>query len=118
MLGYDPAALSFKERFMLQCIKDWFKFSSEKGLNFPFAYDSTTGKASVTLYFAYISFFVMMASVLALHFDLKLVTATIITIIIFVLCAVFYLMRRINSFKADLKNESIQLDNNEKGDEK
>jgi len=84
------------------------------GVKLPFAYDPTTDKPSITLFFPYASFVVALASVIALHFYPTLLPATTISIIFWVLATVLYMVRKINKAKFDLSDKSIEI---EGGDE-
>ncbi len=89
-------------------IKDLFKHASTKGVYLPVAHDK--GVPSVTLWFLYLANILAIGSLVWLHFKADAVVASTITIIYAVIQTVFYLMRRIKTFKADLDDQSIELE--------
>jgi hypothetical protein len=64
--------------------------------------------------FPYASFIVALCSVIALHWDLKIMPATLISIMFWVLATALYMLRSITRAKIDLKNESVDLEDDEK----
>lgn len=98
---------------MLEQIKSFMKFGAEKGLYFPFAYDSEHQRPSATLFFAYISFYIAIFSLIILHFKLELLTATIMAFVFNGLMIIFYMIRKLTKAKIDLDDKSIELDNDE-----
>jgi cbb3-type cytochrome oxidase subunit 3 len=94
-------------------IKEFFRMASEEGLKLPFAFDAVSGKPSVTLFFAYVTFLLALTSTILLHFTDKIFTATVTTIIFFVINVIFYLLRRLTKAKVDLDDRSIELDGEE-----
>lgn len=97
----------------MEKIKQFFKFGAEKGLYFPYAFDAERKVPSATLFFAYISFYIAAISVILLHFNEKLLTATIMTFIFTGMMIVFYMIRKLNKAKIDLDDKSIELDGTE-----
>ena len=77
--------------------------------HWPFLKD-TTGKPSVTLLFAYVSFLIAAVSIVVLHFFPTCFSGTIAAIVFFVLCAVLYRMRRIDDLKLNFKTGSLEVD--------
>lgn len=102
---------------MLDKIKEFFKFGAEKGLNFPFANDAVYKKPSVTLFFAYISFYIAAISLIILHFRETPLVATTMSFIFTGMMIIFYLIRSLSKAKIDLDDKSIELESGEK-DEK
>lgn len=102
---------------MLEKIKQLFKLSSEVGLKLPFMHDPVRNQPSVTLLFVYITFFMSAGSTFALNFTDKTLQAAITSICFWCLSFVFYRLRRLDSFKIDLDDKSIELKGNE-NDEK
>lgn len=98
-------------------IKEFFKMASEQGLRLPFAFDSVSGKPSVTLLFAYITFVLALTSTILLHVTDKVFTATVTSIMFFVISTIFYLLRRLTKAKLDLDDRSIELDGEEEKNE-
>lgn len=98
---------------MLEQIKKFFNFSSEKGLKLPYAFDPITKKPSVTLFFAYISFIIASISLISLHFESHLLSATGMSFIFTGMMIIFYLIRSINKAKIDLDDKEIDLESGE-----
>lgn len=85
----------------------------DKGIKLPLMYDPITDKPSVTLMFPYFSFILLMIS-LALLVKENTLYGAIGVGSVWVLATVFYLLRKLTKFKADLDDKSIEL---EGGDE-
>lgn len=83
-------------------------------INFPFANDLTTNKPSVTLLFAYVSFLICVASITALHFFSQLQSASLISIGFFIVCLVFYRLRRLDDVKINVKTGAVELSGDSK----
>ncbi len=101
---------------MFEQIKEFFKFSAEKGLRFPYAFDPVTKKPSVTLFFAYVSFFIAAISLTSLHFQSALLAATGMSFVFTAMMIIFYLIRSISKAKIDLDDKEIDLESGEKDD--
>jgi hypothetical protein len=91
---------------ILEFVKSW----SEKGLDLPFFRAVIDNKISITLWFAYISFIIMIASLIGLHFKPNFLIPTTITIVVWVIATIFYLIRRIHKAKLDFNNKSLELE--------
>lgn len=102
---------------MLETIKNWYNDIKENGIRFLYAYDATEKKASSTLFYAYITFYLAVGSVLALHFSEGLLTASIVSLCFWAMAVIFYMIRKLNKASVNLKDQSIQLENNEKENE-
>jgi len=96
----------------MSLISRFLKEASETGLRLPLAFDPDKGFGSVTMLFAYVSFFIALGTVVYLVIQDPL-AGTTSAITLWTLTTVLYLMRRLNKFKADLKNPSIELDSSE-----
>lgn len=96
-----------------QKLKEW----SKRGMHWPFVHDPTSEQPSVTLMFFYISFviaaLIVGASSIASLIKGDYLTATFMPITMYVLGFVFYRLRRLDSFKIDLDDKSIELDGGE-----
>lgn len=107
---------------MIKFIKSIYNNMSETGIKFPFAYDAISKKPSVTLFFAYITFILMVVSLVLLHLTKVLLQATATSILVWVIAVVFYRLRELDKFKINLKDQSIDLedtpDNKEKEEDK
>lgn len=100
---------------MSEKIKDFFIKSSTEGLYLPVAHDA--GKPSVTLWFLYLSNSLVLGSLILLHIRSEPVVASVTTIIYAIIMSVLYLMRRVQKFKADLDDKSIELEGEEDDEE-
>lgn len=94
-------------------IKNTIKKWSQEGLRWPFVHDPVKGKPSVTLMFFYISYFtaaiaVIISSLLLFIKDDPLL-ATIMPVLMLFSTFAFYRLRRLDRFKIDLENKSIDL---------
>lgn len=104
---------------MWQSIKDWFTNSSTTGIHFPYAYDADKGKPSVTLFFSYVAFYALIVSLLILHYTLyfdktNMIYATLVTLGVFGVCMIFYLLRRrLKNVELNLNEKSIKLEGDE-----
>lgn len=101
---------------LLQLFKDW----SESGIKLPiFLHDSKTGHSSITLTFPFVSFLALLASLFVLHKSpsLEMLGATSLTFFTWLVATVLYLMRRIQKFKFDLDDKSVELDGGEVNDD-
>lgn len=98
---------------MLKQIKEFFNYSAEKGLRLPFAYDPIIKKPSVTLFFAHISFYIAVISLISLHFKSSLITATGMSFVFTGMMIIFYLIRSISKAKIDLDDKQIDLESGE-----
>jgi len=95
---------------MWQKIKDVFISSTKVGFFLPMAYDPESGKPSISLMFAWLTFMSALVSTIALNFTDKTLTASITGIMFWVMAIVFYKVRKLDKFKIDLQNKSIELD--------
>lgn len=102
---------------MLEAVKNWYNDVKEHGIKFLYAYDSEKKSASSTLFYCYISFYLVLASLIALHFKAELLTASSVTIGFFSVCMIFYRLRKIDKLKVDLDDRSIDIENNDKDEE-
>lgn len=99
---------------MFENLKKWMEENTELGISFWFAYDPITKKPSITLFMAYIAFWVAVISLICLHFDVKLILATGMSILFASIMIVFYLIRSINKAKFDLTDKSFSVEGDEK----
>ena len=94
---------------MLEKLLKFIKLANEEGLCLPMARDAVPGKPSVSLLFAYVSFCgAFMANSILTYKDPSL--GSVGFIVFFTLCMVFYLIRRLKKFSADLDDKSINLE--------
>jgi hypothetical protein len=97
-------------------IVDYLKASSSTGMYLPMAYDPVNQKPSVTLLFPYVTFTLAVASVIALHFNEKLMNASIVSIVFWTVSTIFYLFRTLTKAKIDLDDKSIELEGDDDND--
>ena len=86
----------------------------KQGLRFPFLHDPVSKQPSVTLLFAYVSFILVLISIVCLHFYAQIQSASLVSILFFVICMVFYRLRKLDSVAVNLKSGEVAL----KGDSK
>jgi hypothetical protein len=95
---------------MLEKLKTILEFASKSGLYLPAAYDNDKPGPSTTLFFAHLTFCLTFAVCIVLIFKQEVLTAAITSMIFWVISTVFYLIRRLKTFKADLDDRSISLE--------
>lgn len=76
----------------------------------PLAIDDTTGKPSITLTFPYVSFVLMVVSIIML-LKQNVFYGTICAVVVWLSATILYLMRQITKVKASLSEKSIELEN-------
>lgn len=103
--------------YMIDKIKQFFEFASKNGLYFPGAYDNDKQGPSASLLFAHVANIVAIWGLITL-INKDALQGVLAAISYSVLMIVFYLMRRISSFKADLDDKSIELDSGEEKNDK
>lgn len=95
---------------VIKKIATFWESISKNGIYMPFIHDARTGKASVTLLFAYITFTLAIISTIALHFNIGLTVATFTSILFWVIAVIFYRLRNLDKAKIDLDDRSIELE--------
>lgn len=98
---------------MWQKFKDLMEFACKNGLWLPMAREEPEGKPSFTLLTVYVTFFVMVVSLMALHWKAGLFVATCTSIMTWVVAMVFYRLKKLGKAKIDLDDKSIELDSEE-----
>jgi len=93
-------------------MKELWKKWCEEGLRWPYLHDPVSKKPSVTLMFLYITFMIMVMSLILLHFFNSLLIATGTSIVAWALATVFYMIRKVTKAKFDLTEKSFELENN------
>lgn len=102
---------------MIKRIKELLVYWSTNGANLPLAHDVDKGKGSITLLFANTAHYLSVVIIAILAYKdinngaLAAITYSVITMVL-------YMMRRITSFKADLDDRSIELESENKTEEK
>jgi predicted membrane channel-forming protein YqfA (hemolysin III family) len=102
---------------VLEAIKTIFESAAKNGIYMPSAYDSDKRGPSVTLFFSHVTFVLAVFLTILLAFRPDVFTATVTCIMFWVMATVFYLIRRLKTFKADLDDRSIELQGEESKDE-
>lgn len=103
---------------MLDKIKQFVRNANKFGLPLPMARDSVTNLPSVTLLAFYFGLCLSVSSLIAYHFEDSLLGATGMTLLFFVMTYVMYKLRQLDKFKLDIKNQSIELEDEHEKDEK
>lgn len=98
-------------------LKELYKELAENGIPVPFIRDTQINKPSMTLTFAYVSFIVAMTGIIFLTIK-EIVLGTTAAIMFWVLCMVFYRIRKLDKFKIDLDDKSIELDGGDEDESK
>lgn len=93
-------------------IKDFWNSISKEGMHMPFVHDARTGKPSITLLFAYMTFILAFVSSVMLHFNSDIMMATFTSILFWVVSVVFYRLRNIDKAKIDFDDKSLELSGN------
>lgn len=88
---------------------DLYKEFSKTGFPVPFIQDAITEKPSMTLTFAFVSFLICCTGIIFL-IARDLTVGTITSLLFWVICMVFYRMRKLDKFKIDLDDRTIELD--------
>lgn len=91
------------------------KICSE-GLKVPFLVDPATKEPSVTLLFTYISYLLSIVSIIVLHFIPSVQSASITSISLFVICLIFYRLRKLDDVSINLKSGEIKIDSEDKSE--
>lgn len=86
-----------------------------KDFKFPFALDKTTGKPSITLFFAYVSFWQTFTLIVISAFQIDLLTALIASFVLFLICIFMYRQRGVDKLK--LGRDGFELSNDTSNDE-
>jgi hypothetical protein len=92
--------MSFKDK--------WTSWTSE-GFKIPLVYDSSAKGQSVTLTFACTAFFLLILSLIALHFFPSILQATGACIAVWVISLVIYRIRRMDRFKMTAGGVGIEV---------
>jgi len=74
------------------------------------AYDKDINGPSVTLLFVWISGALATTSLIALNFTDKTLSAAMVSITFWSLAVVFYRLRKLDKFKLDLDDRSIEIE--------
>lgn len=104
-----------------ESIKSTWASWSHKGMAWPFVHDPVKNKPSVTLLFFYISFCVVTTTIIGSSTMLiikgQYLQATFMPLLLWVLGFVFYRLRRLDSVKINLQEQSLELDGGDNASE-
>lgn len=95
---------------MIEWLKKLKNSILERGIRLPLAYDPVSKKASITILFSWVSFWLTFASLILLHKIEGILPATAMSMLFWVIATVFYLIRNIQKAKIDLDDKSIDLE--------
>lgn len=103
---------------MLQTIRQWYNRKAKEGIDFFYANDKTTGKPSITLFMAYVSFMsALCAGIYSVFFPSTLL-GTFALMAFAIVYTILYMIRSLNKAKFDLDDKSFEVSNDEKKEEK
>ena len=94
----------------MQKLKEIWTAWCTTGIHWPYLFDPTTNQPSITLGLLYITSLLMIGSLIGLHIKDDLLTATLTSIMVWILAYVMYRLRKLDSFKINLEEKSIELD--------
>jgi hypothetical protein len=98
----------------------WEKWGRD-GMLWPFVHDPVKGKPSVTLLFFYISFMITTCAItvssILLLISGNYLQATMMPTLFWLMSFVFYRLRRLDSVKINLQEQSFELDGGEDASE-
>lgn len=103
----------FIKKFLITVFDEW----EIKGLSIPLMHDPVSDKASITVLFPYVSFWLTVLSLIAMHFDPSIWSATLGCGFLWLLSTVLYMIRKLNKAKLDFDDKSIELEADESPDE-
>lgn len=89
--------------------KELYKEITDAGIGFPFIRDAHTKEPSMTMTFALLSFMVAITGIIFLTLK-SVAEGSIAAILFWVICMVFYRIRKLDKFKIDLDDKSIELE--------
>lgn len=98
---------------MLSNLHEFWKELCTKGIHLPFSFDPETKQPSVTLGFFYITSFLSIISLILLHLNYVTLAATGMSLVFVLVGFVMYRLRKLDKVKIDVKNESVDLEDNE-----
>lgn len=81
-----------------------------KGVSMPLMYDPVADRASITVLFPYVSFWLTIVSLIFLHFFPSIWSATLGCGMLWVLSTVLYMIRKLSKAKFDLNDKTIEFD--------
>lgn len=94
---------------MLKRIKEILEFGSKVGFWLPAAHDPMSGKASSTLFFSHIAFYLSLVMIISLGIQ-DLDKGTTAAMIFSGMYITFYLLRNLQKVKLNLESKSIEVE--------
>lgn len=89
---------------------DLFKYSNEKGLPLPLAHDPVQQQASVTMFFAYLTNLLAIASLIYYNIAGDHFNAACLSCVYAIIHTILFMFKHLRTFKADLDDKSIELE--------
>lgn len=103
---------------MLQKLTHFWSKLNKEGIKLPLAADPETNKPSITLLFYWVTCFISICSLIALQFFDALLKSTLTTGLFVIIGFIMYRLRKLDKVKIDIKNESVDLEDNSEKDNK
>jgi len=83
-----------------------------KDFEFPFATDKVSGKPSVTLFFAYVSFLIAVG--ITIYLTIKdVIAGSVAALMLFFGCLLMYRLRKLDSFSIDFDDKEIKVNSSD-----
>lgn len=99
----------------IQKISMFFDEWETKGVSVPLMYDPVTDKASLTVLFPYVSFWLTVASLVAMHFYSNIWPASFGCGLLWLCSTILYMIRKLNKAKLDFDDKTIELESENSG---
>lgn len=103
---------------MLKKLSTFWEKLNKTGIYLPLAHDPNTDQPSITLLFYWLTVLISIISLISLHFNHNLLQATLTSILFVVIGFITYRLRKLDKIKIDIKNQSIDLEDNSEKDNK
>ena len=91
---------------------------SKTGIAWPFIIDPVHKHPNPALLFVCITFSLAIVSVIALHFKLDIIIATLTSLMFWVVAMIFYVIGPLKKAKFDLDDKSVELENDDEQDKR
>lgn len=95
---------------MFEMIRGIWNSWAREGIDLPYARDYGSNKPSLTLLMFYLTFVLAICSLIALHLNSQLLSATSMCLLAWGMGFVFYRLRHLDKVKIDLDDKSIALE--------
>ncbi len=82
-------------------------------MRFPFITDPKVNQKSLTLTLTVVSFLLAVSSIVTSHVYLSCLPASVLSVLLFALCMLFYRLRKLDSFDINLKSGEISAKDTE-----